>query len=143
APGPGFTSPPGEDGGADGPEPALPELPGFDLQPLLARVRNNRRLVWKLLESYVETEGVTAAELDELLRAKHFEQVRLRTHSLMGSAAALGATQVALSSKALNHALRSNPGEETPQLRMLADRLTEALRASISAAQAALARHQD
>jgi two-component system, sensor histidine kinase and response regulator len=69
----------------------LPALPGFDLKPLLGRVRHNERLVWSLLEDFVKQEGVTAQELEGLLRAQRFDEARLRTHSLMGSAAAVGA----------------------------------------------------
>jgi two-component system, chemotaxis family, CheB/CheR fusion protein len=115
----------------------LPALPGFDLKPLLGRVRHNERLVWSLLEDFVKQEGVTAQELEGLLRAQRFEEARLRTHSLMGSAAAVGATLVAQSSAALNAALRS--GTESAKTLQTLQTLAEALRASVCSVQSAMA----
>jgi two-component system CheB/CheR fusion protein len=120
----------------DAPPPAhgLPELPGFDLGTLMARVQHNEALVWRLLETFVEQERVTAQELEDLLRARRLEEACLRTHTLMGSAAALGATRVAQTSAALNAALRE--GSDTPEMLQA---LNEALRASLAHVQSALA----
>ncbi len=117
----------------------LPELPGFDIDGLLKRVQHNERLVWQLLEAFVAQEGVTADELERLLEAQRFEEARLRTHTLLGSAAAVGATLVAQSSAALNQALRQ--GAHAPPELVL--HLGECLRTSVSRVKLALASRSD
>ena len=113
----------------------LPELPDFDIDGLLKRVQHNERLVWQLLEAFVEQEGVTADELERLLEARRFEEARLRTHTLLGSASAVGATLVAQSSAALNQALRQ--GAHAPP--ELVQQLGECLRTSVSRVKGVLA----
>jgi two-component system CheB/CheR fusion protein len=88
-------------------DPVLPELPGFDMEALLSCVHHHKQLVWKLLESFVMQEGETAHDLESLLREERVNEARLRTHSLLGSAAALGATRLARSCAALDAALRN------------------------------------
>jgi HPt (histidine-containing phosphotransfer) domain-containing protein len=100
----------------------LPAVPGFDMQALLDRVQHNVNVAWKLLDQFVTQEGQTAAALESLMREKRFDEARLRTHTLMGSAAALGAVRIAELSATLNAALRN--GSDTPaMLQALCDEL--------------------
>ena len=86
-----------------GPQP--PVVPGFDLQPLLARLQGDESMVWTLLKGFAEREHGTAHELGELLAQGRFAEARLRTHALMGSAATIGAALVARVSASLEAAL--------------------------------------
>jgi two-component system sensor histidine kinase/response regulator len=113
----------------------LPELPGFDLQPLLDRVHNNKRMVWDLLEKFVAEEGVSGDELQALLQQGRLEEARQKTHSLVGSATAVGASLVSRSGAALYAALSTN--RVTPA--MVAE-LAEALKTSVTQVQSSLAR---
>jgi CheY-like chemotaxis protein/HPt (histidine-containing phosphotransfer) domain-containing protein len=86
---------------------SLPQVHGFDLQPLLERLQNNRRMVWRLLEEFVEREGTTADEIRRLVAEQRMEEARFRTHALVGSAIAVGATLVARTAAGLESALRA------------------------------------
>jgi len=112
----------------------LPNLPGFDLAGVMARVQQNERLVWQLLEAFVEQESVTADELENLLHTQRFDEARFRTHHLVGSATAVGATLVAQSSASLNKALRQ--GSQAPS--ELVQSLSQSLRTSLSNVKSAL-----
>jgi two-component system, chemotaxis family, CheB/CheR fusion protein len=115
------------------PRRALPAVPGIDVEALLARVQHNKSMVWELLEKFVEQERVTAQELAQILREERLEEARLRTYTLMGTAAAVGATLVARSSAALNAALREGADASVPL-----ESLRDALETTIANAQSAL-----
>ncbi|MFZ2989403.1 CheR family methyltransferase, partial [Ideonella sp.] len=72
-----------------------PALPSFDLQPLFDRLHHNEPLMWSLLETFSAQEADTGQTLTELLQGQQTANARLRTHTLMGAAAAVGATRVA------------------------------------------------
>jgi CheY-like chemotaxis protein/HPt (histidine-containing phosphotransfer) domain-containing protein len=111
----------------------LPTLPGFNMESLLDRVHHNVNVAWKLLGQFVAQEGHTATALEDLMREKRFDEARLRTHTLMGSAAALGAVRIAASSATLNAALRN--GTDSPAM---LQSLCEDLRLGMGKVQAAL-----
>jgi PAS domain S-box-containing protein len=111
----------------------LPAVPGFDMESLLDRVHHNVSLAWKLLDQFVTQEGQTAAALEDLMREKRYDETRLRTHTLMGSAAALGAVRISEMSATLNAALRN--GSDTPAM---LQSLSAELRLSIGNVQSAL-----
>ncbi len=94
-----------------------PVLPGFDLQPVWARLLQDDQMVWSLLKGFAENERHTAQELRKLLAPKHctpaqtqvqVQKAKLRTHALMGSAATMGAALVARASASLEAALMAN-----------------------------------
>jgi HPt (histidine-containing phosphotransfer) domain-containing protein len=109
-------------------------IPGFDLVTVSSWVQHKVERVWNLVEDFVAQEGRTADDLQALLQAQRYDEARLRVHSLMGSAAAVGAKPLAQASAALNMALRAG-GEPAQGLRQALD---EALRTAIADATAAL-----
>ncbi|MDO9237871.1 MAG: ATP-binding protein, partial [Aquabacterium sp.] len=115
----------------------LHALAGFEMPALLSRLQYNDKLVWPLLEAFVDQHANTATELQEALQARRYDDAWLQTHTLMGAAASVGAERVAKSSAALNSALRS--GGDPPE--QLLQSLTEALQTSLSSAKSALDRY--
>ncbi len=111
-----------------------PKVPGFDLRPLFERLQRNELLVWQLLEEFVAREGVTAAELEQLMREQKLDAARKRSHALMGSAVTIGATLVARTTAGLEAAL--GEGMATPSM---LKSVSEALAASLASAQKVLA----
>jgi two-component system CheB/CheR fusion protein len=112
----------------------LPVIPGFDLQAVSGWVQHRVDRVWSLLEDFVKQESSTAVELQALLQGRRYDEARQRVHSLMGSAAAVGATRLAQTGAALNTVLRTGC-EPEPALQQA---LAEALGTSIANATAAL-----
>jgi hypothetical protein len=103
----------GEAGGRGTATGGLPVIPGFDLVTVSSWVQHKVERVWNLVEDFVAQEGRTADDLQALLQAQRYDDARLRVHSLMGSAAAVGAKPLAQASAALNMALRAG-GEPAP-----------------------------
>lgn len=112
---------------------ALPQVAGFDLQPLLESLQNNRQVVWRLLEEFVDREGVTAEEISRLVADRRLEEARFRTHALVGSAITVGATLVARTAAGLESALGA--GVASPAM---VQSVQEALQLNLAAASQAL-----
>jgi len=88
--------------------PALPPLPGIDVDAALARLGGNREALVALLKRFEQSQGGTVSEVKALLAAGQRQQAAQSLHRLRGVAANLGAGEVASLSAVVEAALRQD-----------------------------------
>ncbi|MQA42877.1 Hpt domain-containing protein, partial [Rugamonas aquatica] len=86
--------------------PALPPLPGIDIDAALARLGGNHEALVALLKRFEQSQGGTVSEVKALLAAGQRPQAAQSLHRLRGVAANLGAGEVAGLTAAVETALR-------------------------------------
>lgn len=89
-------------------------IPGFDFVQTLIRMDGNHELLARLLQSFAVAQATTLAKLDEHLRAGERSQALLLLHSMRGSATAIGAVELAVSTQQLEDELKA--GSDPPSL---------------------------
>ena len=129
---------------SEAPEPApaappdpLPELPGVDMGPALARLRGDVRQYRKLMLRFAQGHAQTTATLASQLQAGAYADAQRLAHTLKGLAANLGAETLRLAAQQLEQAL------ETPMqspLAALQAQVDHALQPLLDAVQAELTR---
>ena len=88
--------------------PALPKLPGFDLEEALTRVGGNRPLLERLLQKFGEKFRATADEVDGLVRAGRKDEAAALLHQVRGTAGNLGAVALHAAAERLEHEVWGN-----------------------------------
>lgn len=113
----------------------LAGIPGLNLAQGLSMVRGNIVKFLELMPIFIATHGDDMARLTELLAAGEHEAAERLVHSLKGTAATLGAEQIASMARDLENALRQNPDDENihQEIRMMIDAISVELSTLASA----------
>jgi hypothetical protein len=134
------------------PASGLPEFPGLDKDAGLRCCNGNEALYLRLLQLFCDTGKGLATELAEAMQRQNWPQLQLLSHSIKGSAANIGAIELAECAGALELALNSriatalgsqfgqqqeqdNP-TDLPQIQTRLDSLLQALKALVFALEA-------
>ncbi len=134
------------------PASGLPEFPGLDNSAGLRCCNGNDALYLRLLQLFCDTGKGVATELAEAMQRQDWPQLQLLSHSIKGSAANIGAIELAECAGALELALNSriatalgsqfgqqqeqdNP-TDLPQIQTRLDSLLQALEALVLALEA-------
>ncbi|WP_345881502.1 ATP-binding protein [Shewanella algae] len=134
------------------PASGLPEFPGLDKDAGLRCCNGNEALYLRLLQLFCDTGKGVATELAEAMQRQDWPQLQLLSHSIKGSAANIGAIELAECAGALELALNSriatalgsqfgqqqeqdNP-TDLPQTQTRLDSLLQALEALVFALEA-------
>ena len=95
----------------------IPLVPGLDVEAALKRLRGNRHLYRKLLDSYIPGYGETSAMLLQEVQAGKWEDALRRVHSIKGVAGTLGSTILADAARKLEKTFRTERSCESAVLR--------------------------
>ncbi|NIB39926.1 response regulator [Pseudomaricurvus alkylphenolicus] len=93
-------------------------LPGIDLARGLTAVRNNRRLLRRLLLDFLHDNRTTADKLATMLKLGQREVAQGLAHTLKGSAATLGAIELSAAAAGLERALADGRDGSAEQLQL-------------------------
>lgn len=101
-----------------GASPALPEslgnLPGVDLESVLALIGGDRQLLGELLAAFVEEFGNIPEEACQALEQGDIAPLTRRLHALKGTAANLGLMELSQQAAALEQALKTGSPPSDP-----------------------------
>jgi HPt (histidine-containing phosphotransfer) domain-containing protein len=95
----------------------IPLVPGLNVEAALKRLRGNRQLYRKLLDSYIPGYGDTSAKLLQEVQAGNWEDALRRVHSIKGVAGTLGSTALAAAAGKLEKVLRVAGSCDSPKLK--------------------------
>jgi len=91
----------------------LENLPGFDVEDALHRLRGNRSLYAKLLRDLADQHGRDGDQIREILLAGDFQGVRQLAHQLKGVAGNLSAIELHAAAAELEQAVATWAGDGT------------------------------
>jgi HPt (histidine-containing phosphotransfer) domain-containing protein len=96
----------------------LAVLPGMDVARGLSVLRNQEEKYLSLIQRFVEAHAGDMTQLSDSLKRADKDNARLLAHTLKGTAATLGAVQLALHAAKLENSLRADQAESLSEQEM-------------------------